>query len=200
MSFRLEEKIFIPGINTFELKKWIFSKGGKILYPGRLINSIYFDNNLKMYLDSVEGITPRKKIRIRSYGNKNFSKLLNFKKEIKISLYNYRDKIVENIFNKKPLDLILNDIDYGICSPILNVIYFRNYYILDNRRITLDEKINYYHIKNKKINNFGVKDSEKILEIKSTNINEFDFLRELFPQPRSRFSKYCRGIELLGIY
>ena len=39
---------------------------GKILYPERNINSVYFDNdNLSMYHDSIEGSVPRKKIRIR---------------------------------------------------------------------------------------------------------------------------------------
>ena len=72
MSFRLEEKISIDNFNIFDFKKWLFSKGAKILYPPRIINSIYFDNNLKMYCDSNEGTVPRKKIRIRTYQTKNF--------------------------------------------------------------------------------------------------------------------------------
>ena len=67
MNFRLEEKISINNFNVFDFKKWLFSKGAKILYPSRIINSIYFDNNLKMYSDSNEGTVPRKKIRIREY-------------------------------------------------------------------------------------------------------------------------------------
>ena len=67
MSFRIEEKISINNFNVFEFKKWLFSKGAKTLYPQRIINSIYFDNKLRMYSDSNEGIVPRKKIRIRSY-------------------------------------------------------------------------------------------------------------------------------------
>ena len=42
------------------------------LYDDRLINSIYFDNDkFEIYNDSVEGISPRKKIRLRFYGDKN---------------------------------------------------------------------------------------------------------------------------------
>jgi hypothetical protein len=73
MSLRLEEKIFIKDLNLFKFKKWLFAHGAKILYPKRIVNSIYFDNELKMYSDSVEGVTvPRKKIRIRAYDNEKF--------------------------------------------------------------------------------------------------------------------------------
>lgn len=201
MSFRLEEKIFIPRVNSFEFKKWLFSNGGKILYPQRIINSIYFDNELKMYLDSIEGITPRKKIRLRTYNNKFFFDSNNFKKEVKITYYNYRDKIVDNyLINNSLSNIAIKDKDYGICKPIINIFYLRNYFLFKGIRVTLDENITYFHIKNNKISNFFVKDKEKIIEIKSSNLNKYDFLKELFPQPRSRFSKYCRGIELLNIY
>ena len=72
MSLRIEEKISFNHFNVFEFKKWLFSKGAKILHPTRIINSIYFDNKLRMYDDSIEGTVPRKKIRIRTYETKNF--------------------------------------------------------------------------------------------------------------------------------
>lgn len=200
MSFRQEEKIFIEKINLFEFKKWLILKGAKILFPQRIINSVYFDNNYKMYQDSVEGITPRKKIRIRSYDVKSFLNAKKFSKEVKITYYNYRDKKVENYYvNSKKLNFSINDEDYGVCKPILNVIYVRNYFIFKSIRITLDEDINYFLIKNGKISNFGIKDKEKIIEIKSSNLKNNDYLKNLIPLPRSRFSKYCRGIELFNI-
>ena len=42
--------------------------GMKRLYKGRLVNSLYYDTELlEMFYHSEEGVTPRKKIRIRWY-------------------------------------------------------------------------------------------------------------------------------------
>ena len=50
MSFRKEIKSTLNKSKLNNLLKWIKDKGGEILYPERLINSIYFDNtNLNMY-------------------------------------------------------------------------------------------------------------------------------------------------------
>ena len=62
------------------------------VYPSRQINSIYFDtNNFKDFKNNFEGTVPRKKVRIRFYGNnydiKNFFKLKNYYLEIKKTSY-----------------------------------------------------------------------------------------------------------------
>ena len=68
MSFRREEKLKISSSKIFHLKKWIIENEGKKIYPARKINSIYFDNlNYSMYNQSIEGVVPRKKIRLRMY-------------------------------------------------------------------------------------------------------------------------------------
>ena len=71
MSFRIETKININSKNIFYLKNWLQINLFKKLYPRRKVCSVYYDNqNFQMYKDSIEGITPRKKIRIRHYPNK----------------------------------------------------------------------------------------------------------------------------------
>ena len=71
MSFRIEKKLFIKKENFFEFKKKLVSIGAKKIYKSRTINSLYFDNFKKeMFHDSLEGLTPRKKIRIRHYNSK----------------------------------------------------------------------------------------------------------------------------------
>ena len=201
MSFRIEEKISFKNLNAFEFKKWIFDNGGKILFPARIINSLYFDNNKKMFDQSIEGIVPRKKIRIRTYGTKNF--FLNskkYQKEIKTTYYNNRFKIVEKYdLNFKKLNSGIYDNNYGLCKPNVNVVYKRNYFEVLNTRITLDEDVRYRQFKNGKISNFDILDNQLIIEIKSPKINNTDFLKDIIPLPRSRFSKYCRGVELLNI-
>ncbi len=199
MSFRIEEKISINNFNVFEFKKWLFSKGAKTLYPPRIINSIYFDNDLKMYSDSNEGIVPRKKIRVRTYETKDFfSSKKSFKKEIKITYYNYRFKEVEKfILNEQNFFSGFHDQYYGLCKPNLNVFYKRNYFFVFNTRFTLDEDIEYKKLKNGKLSNFSIKDKNFVVEIKSNKINSTDYFKDILPLPRSRFSKYCRGIELI---
>jgi len=86
VSFRKEIKSIIVKNKLNLLKKWISENNGKILFPQRRINSIYFDNShLSMYHDSIEGCVPRKKIRIRNYNDlPEFNKGVN-NLELKIS-------------------------------------------------------------------------------------------------------------------
>ena len=77
--FRIEEKFRVDKSKLFEFKDWLISKGGKKLYEKRKISSIYFDNNIfQMHTDSVEGILPRHKIRLRFYNDN--TKEVNLKK------------------------------------------------------------------------------------------------------------------------
>jgi SPX domain protein involved in polyphosphate accumulation len=76
MSFRIEQKILIGKNQIIEFKNLYQKKNLKKLYPPRIIKSLYFENlNNNMYKDSVEGVVPRKKIRIRNYPNENEGKL-----------------------------------------------------------------------------------------------------------------------------
>ena len=61
MSFRIEEKINIHKNNSIFLKNWLSENNAKVLFPPRIISSIYFDNdNFEMYHNSIEGVLPRK--------------------------------------------------------------------------------------------------------------------------------------------
>lgn len=199
MSFRLEEKISYKNFNLFKFKKWLFENNAIKLHPPRIINSVYFDNNFKMYEDSVEGIVPRKKIRIRTYNTSNFFlSTKGFKKETKNTFYNYRSKKSFNFeLRKDNFFKGICDQDYGICKPILNVIYQRNYLKIFNIRLTLDENIIYRKINNRRLSNIFIKDNDCVIELKTGNVDNTDYLKKKFPIPRTRFSKYCKGIELL---
>ena len=95
MSFRIEEKLKVAESKIFKLKDWITKNMGVTLYPSRTINSIYFDNqDYTMYNQSIEGVLPRKKIRLRVYG-KEFSPNKSINKETKISSVEGKYKISE---------------------------------------------------------------------------------------------------------
>ena len=69
------------------------------LYDNRVINSVYFDNNkFEIYHDSVEGISPRKKIRLRYYGDSlKFKNLKELLLEKKYTNFTGRSKISKKI-------------------------------------------------------------------------------------------------------
>ncbi len=195
MSFRIEKKIFIKKINLFEFKKTLFSNGVKTLFQNRKVQSIYFDNkNKQMYLDSIEGLTPRKKIRVRNYPNTSD---VSYKLETKISSVEGRHKIAKKISNdyfKKIKFEGLFDSKYGVCMPLLNVIYEREYLKKDDIRITIDTDIT-YNIHNNEVTK---KDENIIVELKTSKNKDIDDIFEKFPYQEIRFSKYCNGIELLN--
>ena len=194
MSFRIEQKILIGKNQIIEFKNLYQKKKLKKLYPQRVIKSLYFEDlNYNMYKDSVEGVLPRKKIRIRNYPNEDGNK---FYLEKKISSfegrYKEKKKISISEYNKI-LKSGIYDYDYGYCKPLLYVEYKRNYYILDQSRVTHDTQIKYYKFKNKIIK----KDENDIFEIKTHSKADLDELFLTFPMDRTRFSKYCNGFDKL---
>jgi len=196
MSFRIEEKLKVAESKIFQLRDWITKNMGVTLYPTRTINSIYFDNqDYTMYNQSIEGVVPRKKIRLRVYG-KEFSPNKSINKEIKISSVEGKYKISELVQNpSKLLNFGIYDNNYGLCIPVLNVSYERSYYKIKNIRLTIDEKIIYRKIANGKIFEPSTFDKYNIVELKCNSNKSISLLSNNFPFERTRFSKYTRGIE-----
>jgi len=196
MSFRIEEKLKVADSKIFQLRDWITKNMGVTLYPSRKINSIYFDNqDYTMYNHSIEGVLPRKKIRLRVYG-KEFSPNKSINKEIKISSVEGKYKISEHVQNpSKLLNFGIYDNNYGLCIPVLNVLYERSYYKIKNIRLTIDEKIVYRKIINRKVSEPSTFDRFNIVELKCNSKKSISLLSNNFPFERTRFSKYSRGIE-----
>ena len=129
MSFRIEKKLFINPKNLFDFKKFLEKNKVVKLHNSRFVKSLYFENKRnEMYLDSIEGILPRKKIRIRTYPeSNNFNTYLENKYSSIEGRYKENNQITEDkknfflsngIFDKK----------YGLCKPKLEVMYKREYY------------------------------------------------------------------------
>ena len=196
MNFRNEEKLKVASGKVFHLKNWINENDGYTIYPTRIINSIYFDNpDLSMFYQSMEGVTPRKKIRLRTYG-KEFYLDKKVNKEVKITSPEGRYKISENIKNSNELiSFGIYDLSYGLCFPTLNVIYKRSYYKIKKIRLTIDENIIYKKITNNRISQFSTFDNINIVELKYNKDFPMNIVNRNFPFERIRFSKYCRGIE-----
>lgn len=192
MSFRIEDKLMISIDNLVEFKDFLFNQDSKILHPTRKIKSLYFDNDKEeMYGDSVEGLIPRKKIRVREYPNVKVEKIYY---EIKISSEDGRFKKRKIISKQEYIELIdkgIFDEQYGICKPLIYVTYDREYYLFEDVRISIDTNINY-----KSYSGGYIGDDKKCaVELKANIDKSRDELLNNFPFQRQRFSKYCNGIE-----
>ena len=192
MSYRIEEKLLIDNNSILEFKNYLSSKTAKQIHQSRIINSLYFENNKReMYSDSIEGLTPRKKIRVRNYPGTQDTKLY---LETKISSVEGRFKtrtiIDESKFNYLKTTGIL-DSQYGLCKPYLHVTYKRHYFKIDDVRISIDNNIAYKLYSHDIFQN----DLNSIVEIKTSIKKNLDKLVEEFPLQRKRFSKYCEAVD-----
>ena len=191
MSFRKEKKFRLSNYDLVLLKKILIQAGLKTLYPSRIIFSEYLDtDNLQMFLDSEEGVLPRKKIRIRWYDNSKEKNL-----ETKISSTEGRFKLSKKYLNNYNLKNMLDPV-YGKIYPSIIIKYLREYYFLNNLRITIDTKILYNDVRKNGTSN--AQDRENVLEVKANNEISDDYIAKIIPYPTSRFSKYCRGVSFLG--
>ena len=198
---RIEQKLEISKHHYLDLLKWINHNGGKILHPERVICSRYFDNNnMQMYFDTIEGITPRKKIRIRTYGSDDFFSSNNqYSLEIKMTTEHSRFKKTNSNIN---LETLLKggyfDNLYGICNQLIDISYVREYFLVKNIRVTIDKEIKYRLINlNSNFKKLFFKDKSYVFEIKSDIDTNLSYLLNNFDFPRSRFSKYERALDSL---
>ena len=192
MSFRIEEKLTIDNDKIIDFKSFLANKTVKQIYFPRKIQSLYFENrNYEMYSDSLEGLTPRKKIRVRNYPETRDTKLYF---EVKISSVEGRFK-TRKIIDKNKFDYLktkgILDSQYGLCKPCLYVIYDREYFAIDDVRISIDNNIRYRLY----LENIYQRDESSIVEIKTSIRKNLDKLTEDFPFQKNRFSKYCNAVE-----
>ena len=198
MSFRFEEKLNIDKHKLSIFLDWVSLNGGEELYPPRVVSSIYFDNlSFDMYLQSEEGLVPRKKIRLRAYTSDDHT-AWDSTFETKITSIEGRFKTALRCRNvAKILRLGMLDPEYGVLLPVARVEYLRSYYIVHGVRVTVDKNITYRRFGTKESRHACVHDSAIIVEIKAPISSSIDFLFDSFPFERVRFSKYCRAVAAL---
>ncbi len=198
MSFRIEQKFKIDFRQVDKFYNWLNSNNFKVMYTPRFVNSVYFDNqDFSSYKDSEEGVTPRKKIRIRTYVQ-NFFLGKDYFLEEKINSVEGRFKKSKKVNDvKKIFQRGIHDNFYGLIFPKVNIVYTREYFNKNNLRITVDKNIKNYLISEikQKTNLFDTNDV--VMEIK-TNKNYADFheLKNLTFQ-NTRFSKYNNALKFM---
>lgn len=197
MGFRLEDKIRYHISDYVKLKNEIKKINGRLLFPKRKISSLYFDNkNLDMFNDSEEGNVPRKKIRYRFYPDEKEKKYY-YEKKINSAEGKFKES-QERKFEDYKLESKngLFDHSYGILEKKIMVTYTREYYSIEDARITIDYLIKYTSPNgiNEKTDYesliLEVKSQKKIIEVQNKFLN-------VIPLRRERISKYCEGINVL---
>lgn len=213
---RYERKFIFDKGNFHLISKILKNFGYQEEYPKRKLTSIYYDStDFLLYKLSVNGVSERKKIRIRFYDNfvsnakieyKFKSGELGWKKFIDVSSEKFKKSKKLEISNKLFNDKLLIPINIDqIYQPNLMVIYNRNYFRskINQNRITLDTNIKFKKLfKMPYLNNFQnfIDNINPVLELKhdKTNIPDLkiiNFLSKNLNLNYTRFSKYCEGIE-----
>ena len=194
----VRQELKFPGKSTFNFRITLNEWGMKPSFPDRKVFSIYFDSvNLDLFRISEEGLTPRRKIRLRWYDKpKN---IVNSTLEIKTTKEHEKTKDKFNISNTDPESpqKFIRSLTTLNLVPICQVQYHRAY--LENRdgaRATIDSRICYSRVTNQfKIIEPFFFDSYNILELKTTNPTLSQTLAGEHHLPMERFSKYCKSIE-----
>ena len=182
-------------------------------YPKRKINSIYYDtNDYKALEDSIEGVSLRRKSRIRWYGDAPTA--TNASLEIKNKKGHLSWKLLKkNSFriypNAKTWEAFLTPNSNSRCSkwfflnqqPKSIITYDREYYAsFDGKvRVTIDQNLKSFNQENStrpNLNYYRPHIAFVIVEIKVDHENEY-LVKEVledFPFSAKRFSKYCESI------
>lgn len=191
MTFRKESKLRLSQSDLSFVKQKLLTFGFKNLYPSRRVNSCYFDtDDYKFFQNSEEGIMPRKKTRIRWYNSQNI-----FNKETKISSIEGRYKITSKIFYNSIDEIIIDkikDLEFGLLKPAVLVCYDREYYSLDQIRLTIDMNLQYTLLRS--LTKPSLFDTESVIEFKTSIEVDDSFILNEFGFIPSRFSKYSRGL------
>lgn len=216
---RHERKFLCEGMSLGEIEWLVKSLPEHFIksWPDRMVNNVYFDNRaFHLYRLSSEGISNRKKIRIRWYGDtfgENIPSSLEVKSKngLVVEKLNCRlgnltitaDRISKNEFTNDvprtvPLELRS---DLRVMKPVLVNRYMRRYYTSTKLdiRITIDSDLEFALPRHTVSSRFsGRYGSDIILELKyPTGLDEHvPSVTQRFPFRLARLSKYVQGLGL----
>ena len=202
MTLRDEIKIPIAHGTEQQVETLICRLGAKRQHVSRRVSSFYFDTkDLKFYRDSMEGVYPRIKIRLRSYSDPSTpleilpTTVFNLEKKIGTSLGD--QKCVETYQDAMRALLIGLSIENTHLQKVCFISYVRDYYVLGHVRLTIDRNLRFA----REIGgiNKNLVCSDSVLEIKTGNFNLASQLVAKLGLQSKRFSKYCTCVELVGL-
>jgi SPX domain protein involved in polyphosphate accumulation len=217
-DYRYEIKFVLDNARLSNAMQWLYNKTTATkTYSNRKVNSIYFDDvGFSSVRDNLAGISCRNKLRLRWYGDKNYTKPI-FEVKIKNGRLGRKEfypitSLENNLSNLNTHDITLKCAEGLIKQNVildenlvatLQVSYEREYYEThDGIRITIDQDIQFsdvqMHTTLEESSFFPYPYS--VMEIKfKPDMKELvsDLIRPLHITPK-RHSKYLIGLAMLG--
>lgn len=207
-AFRFEKKFILP---THELKHFemrLAQFGCSTLYEPRWIHNIYADTfDYLHHFENVDGLSQRKKVRFRWYGDPQSHTSITAEIKIKSDDVNRKESMALGSFNLLECDdpnLLFQQIKARYLErdpsshtwlhayqPTLQNRYFRAYYShpLEPIRITIDSPIHYTNI-HTQIS--AIQEDMAIIELKAPS--EHPLFSSLIPLQLHKSSKYVEGL------
>ena len=208
-EFRYEKKFLIPlqELHAFEIR--LSRMACSPIHVPRWINNLYCDTPEYEHLnENIEGLSERKKLRLRWYGDKHGTLKVTAEFKIKLDDTNTKNSVKLGKI-KFPQEMDLNTL-FQICmlqwgnnssnaippanyTPTLLNRYYRSYYLnaAEDIRITVDTPIYYENA----VTGIRAEQSEyAIVELKCP-ANQI-ITSDLLPYQLSKSSKYIEGLQL----
>ena len=217
-DLRCERKFLVSELLAKEIEEVILLHPAlfSTIYYERFINNIYFDNlEFLSFHENQSGTTPRKKIRIRWYGDlsENIKEpVLEIKRKFGIvgrkDFYSLPDLCFRNFLSKlETLDMIKNAASFEdfkkelvLLAPTLINRYKRKYFLSadGHYRITLDSNISFFSVSSisSLISENEFCEPYNVLELKYNHTKDAEASRVTnhFPFRLTKSSKYVLGI------
>lgn len=166
----------------------------------RKVTSIYLDDaNLSHFWDTMEGVIPRKKKRIRWYDANTKHIFLETKTRQPSGSLKHRESFLFDESLDDPFQAINTSnpsiFEYSDLRPIINISYERSYYFLNqDLRVTIDKNLTFKSSSNLLARAGEETFGETIIEFKFRNSKLFLELMSRLHFSFSRFSKYETGM------
>ena len=214
-KFTIEDLTFDQVEDSILDNTYLFSE----IFHGRQVNNIYFDDIFySAYHSNIEGLSERKKYRVRWYGQlfgnikdpvleaKVRKSNLGTKFHFNINNFEIQERfdsnILKSIFNESNLPDDINN-ELSILAPSLINSYYRKYYLSRNGlyRVTIDRNLAYYYVI-PNIDSVLTKNDQKgiVVELKYAleDDKSVDNITNQFPFRLARNSKYVKGFSIVN--
>lgn len=203
-KYRYERKYVFHQTKYFNLISQLYKKGFYKIHDSRVVNNIYLDDwNFSSVIDNIDGISDRKKHRIRWYGNPFALSEKFYEQKIKNGFIGVKElnslgifkldsiQSVHDMYNKELANQFKIDL-----QPKLYNSYRRKYFSNSKQkiRITVDSELFFYS----PITKLTFNDFKTIVEIKYDRYHPF--LNEFKNYNMTKYSKYVKGITQTTFY
>lgn len=215
---RYERKYRIEKISASAVRQTVrlLPQGFRVAFPERIINNIYFDTpDFIKIRENRDGISKRKKLRIRWYGEASIDKAtleikgknnqLGTKEHYKTKFSNFKNlgELTDFVLTASGQQI------YKLKPVILNQ-YKRSYFVTPNNkiRITVDERLRFQPLFDKGLNSpiqsvlepddhYWIESKYKILELKygAGDIKPANDIAQYLPFQLTKFSKFAMGMQ-----